>query len=52
VLGGRHAGLHLAHTLEVKMFIYRRVTNDERDAGDLADLFRMGRSPESWIAPP
>jgi hypothetical protein len=52
VLGGRHAGLHLAHPLEVKMFTYRRVANDERDAGDLADLLRMGRSPESWIAPP
>jgi hypothetical protein len=44
--------LHLAHPLEVKMFTYRRVANDERDAGDLADLLRMGRSPESWIAPP
>jgi hypothetical protein len=44
--------LHLAHPLGVKMFTYRRVTNDERDAGDLADLLRMGRSPESWIAPP
>jgi transposase len=27
-------------------------TNDERDAGDLADLLRMGRLPEAWIAPP
>ncbi len=26
--------------------------NDERDAGDLADLLRMGRLPEAWIAPP
>ena len=26
--------------------------NDERDAADLADLLRMGRLPESWIAPP
>jgi hypothetical protein len=34
------------------MFTYRRVKNDERDAADLADLLRMGRLPESWIAPP
>ncbi|MFD1534841.1 IS110 family transposase [Pseudonocardia aurantiaca] len=26
--------------------------NDELDAGDLADLLRMGRLPEAWIAPP
>ena len=26
--------------------------NDERDAADLADLLRMGRLPEAWIAPP
>ena len=31
---------------------YRRVKNDERDAADLADLLRMGRLPEAWIAPP
>ena len=30
----------------------RRVKNDERDAADLADLLRMGRLPEAWIAPP
>ena len=30
----------------------RRVKNDERDATDLADLLRMGRLPEAWIAPP
>ena len=34
------------------MFAYRRVKNDERDAADLADLLRMGRLPEAWIAPP
>ena len=32
--------------------LYRRVKNDERDAADLADLLRMGRLPEAWIAPP
>ena len=30
----------------------RRVKNDERDAIDLADLLRLGRLPEAWIAPP
>jgi transposase len=30
----------------------RRVKNDERDARDLADLLRMGRLAEAWIAPP
>jgi transposase len=46
------ACVHLAHPLGVKMFSYRRVKNDERDAADLADLLRMGRLPEAWIAPP
>jgi transposase len=46
------AGVHLAHPLGVKAFSYRRVKNDERDATDLADLLRMGRLPEAWIAPP
>jgi transposase len=35
----------------VKGFAYRRVKNDEKDAADLADLLRMGRLPEAWIAP-
>jgi len=38
--------------LGVKGFRYRRVKNDVRDAGDLADLLRMDRLPEAWIAPP
>jgi transposase len=46
------AVVHLAHPLGVKGFSYRRVKNDERDAADLADLLRMGRLPEAWIAPP
>ena len=46
------ARVHLAHPLGVKAFEYRRVKNDERDAKDLADLLRMGRLPEAWIAPP
>jgi transposase len=46
------ARVHLAHPLGVKAFSYRRVKNDVRDATDLADLLRMGRLPEAWIAPP
>src|SRR3954463_7141777 len=46
------AEVHLAHPLGVKGFAYRRVKNDVRDAADLADLLRMGRLPEAWIAPP
>jgi transposase len=45
------ASVHLAHPLGVKAFEYRRVKNDERDAADLADLLRMGRLAEAWIAP-
>jgi transposase len=46
------AQVHLAHPLGVKAFEYRRVKNDQRDAADLADLLRMGRLPQAWIAPP
>src|SRR4051794_7222177 len=46
------AQVHLAHPLGVKMFSYRRVKNDQRDAADLADLLLMARLPEAWIAPP
>jgi transposase len=52
VLADAGATVHLAHPLGVKGFAYRRVKNDERDASDLADLLRMGRLPEAWIAPP
>src|SRR3954469_4918116 len=52
VLAELGASVHLAHPLGVKMFSYRRVKNDERDAADLADLLRMGRLPEAWIASP
>ena len=30
----------------------RRVKNDENDATDLADMLRMHRLGEAWIAPP
>jgi len=52
VLQESGARVHLAHPLGVKGFAYRRVKNDVRDARDLADLLRMGRLPEAWIAPP
>ena len=52
MLQAHGARVHLAHPLGVKGFRYRRVKNDVRDAGDLADLLRMGRLPEAWIAPP
>ena len=52
LLSGLGASVHLAHPLGVKGFAYRRVKNDFVDAADLADLLRMGRLPEAWIAPP
>jgi transposase len=52
VLAEQGAVVHLAHPLGVKGFAYRRVKNDVRDAADLADLLRMGRLPQAWIAPP
>lgn len=52
VLAGTGAHVHLAHPLGIKGMAYRRVKNDARDAADLADLLRMGRLPEAWIAPP
>ena len=51
VLEAAGAEVHLAHPLGVKAFTYRRVKDDVRDAADLADLLRMGRLPEAWIAP-
>ena len=51
ILAAAGAEVHLAHPLGVRAFSYRRVKNDERDAADLADLLRMGRLPEAWIAP-
>ena len=52
VLAECGAVMHLAHPLGVKAFEYRRDKDDYRDAADLADLLRMGRLPEAWIAPP
>ena len=43
--------IHLAHPLG-NNWGHRRVKNDTRDAEDLADLLRMGRLAEAWIAPP
>src|SRR4051795_1803139 len=50
VLQDAGAEVHLAHPLGVKGFAYRRVKNDVRDAADLADLLRMRRLPEAYIA--
>ncbi len=52
VLRDYGATVHLAHPLGVKAFAYQRVKKDETDASLLADLLRMGRLPEAWIAPP
>jgi transposase len=52
VLQACGAQVHLAHPLGVKGFAYRRVKNDVRDAADLADLLRMGRLPEAYVAAP
>jgi transposase len=43
--------VHLAHPLGIAGFENRRVKNDQIDARLLADLLRMGRLPEAWIAP-
>jgi transposase len=51
-LAAAGAEVHLAHPLGVRAFATRRVKNDERDCADLADLLRMGRLAEAWIAPP
>lgn len=51
VLQATGATVHLAHPLGVKGWSYRRVKNDAKDAQGLADLLRMNRLPESWIAP-
>jgi transposase len=45
------ARVHLAHPLAIKAFETRRVKNDRLDAALLAELLRMGRLPEAWIAP-
>jgi transposase len=51
VLAEIGANVHLAHPLG-NAWGNRRVKNDEIDATDLADLLRLGRLAEGWIAPP
>jgi transposase len=46
------ASLHLAHPLGIAGYANRRVKNDLADATLLADLLRLGRLPEAWVAPP
>jgi transposase len=50
-LQGLGLRVHLAHP-QGNDWGQRRVKNDERDARDLADLLRLGRLAEAWIAPP
>jgi transposase len=52
VLQAAGARVHLAHPLGVTGWAHRRVKNDRVDAAGLADLLRMNRLPEAWIAPP
>jgi transposase len=52
VLEACGARVHLAHPLGLVGWTHRRVKNDRVDAADLADLLRLGRLPEAWIAPP
>jgi hypothetical protein len=42
--------VHLAHPSGLH-WGQRRRKDDERDARDLADMLRLGRLPEAWIAP-
>jgi transposase len=43
--------VHLAHPLGLN-WGHRRRKDDKTDASDLIDMLRLGRLPESWIAPP
>lgn len=52
VLQAVGATVHLAHPLGISGWAHRRVKNDRIDARDLADLLRMNRLPQAWIAPP
>jgi transposase len=51
VLGELGATVHLANPNALN-WGERRVRNDVVDATDLADMLRLGRLPEAWIAPP
>src|SRR5262245_35563197 len=51
VLAETGARLHLAHPLGIAGYGNRRVKNDLADATLLADLLRLGRLPEAWVAP-
>jgi hypothetical protein len=51
VIAEADGSVHLAHPLGIAGFENRRVKNDRIDARLLGDLLRMGRLPESWIAP-
>lgn len=44
------ASVHLAHPLGCQGFCLPSGEERLRDAADLADLLRMGRLPEAWVA--
>ncbi len=50
---GREVGarVQLSHPLGVNAFETQRVKQDHTGARHLADLLRMNRLPEAWIAP-
>jgi transposase len=50
-LQAQGASVHLASPKSLN-WGDRRVKNDVADATDLADMLRLGRLPEAWIAPP
>jgi len=51
LLQAQGATVHLANPKALN-WGDRRVKNDVVDAMDLADMLRLGRLPEAWIAPP
>ena len=51
LLQGLGASVHLANPKALN-WGERRVKNDVADATDLADMLRLNRLPEAWIAPP
>ncbi|HEY5186759.1 MAG TPA: transposase, partial [Actinomycetes bacterium] len=44
--------VHLAHPRGIASMQDRRAKTDQLDARELADLLRIGRLAQAWIAPP
>lgn len=51
LINNRGGKVHLGHPLGIKAYENRRVKHHLADATLLADLLRMNRLPEGWIAP-